>query len=376
MFTSTCALHAGAMSPPRSALVRAVLVALAGLSSCSGGGDAASSPAPTPAAPTLGPSELAILVAEGDALGESIAKAYQRARGVPDANVIRVRVPAGDEISSADFATLKAAVDAKLPATVQATLLTWTAPSRVAGTCAMGITSAMALGFDPKWCANGCDTTAATDYYGSATRRPYTDFHFRPSMMLGAQTLAQAQALIDRGVAADGSISSGRVSGTGWLVRTSDEARSVRWPDFQALSLNQVPNVTLRYVDNSTGRASDVVANQDNVLLYFTGLAVVPQIATNRWLPGAAADHLTSYAGMLPGANGQMPVTDWLLAGATASYGTVAEPCNYTDKFPQASTFLARYQAGDTLLEAYWKSVRTPGQGLFVGEPLARPWTK
>jgi hypothetical protein len=35
-----------------------------------------------------------------------------------------------------------------------------------------------------------------------------------------------------------------------------------------------------------------------------------------------------------------------------------------------------RYQAGDTLLEAYWKSVRTPGQGLFVGEPLARPWAR
>jgi uncharacterized protein (TIGR03790 family) len=124
----------------------------------------------------------------------------------------------------------------------------------------MSITSALALGFNPKWCANGCDTTAATDYYGSASRRPYTDYRFRPSMMLGAQTLAQAQALIDRGVAADGSISSGRVSGTGWLVRTSDEARSVRWPDFQALSLMQVPNVTLRYVDNSAGRASDVVA--------------------------------------------------------------------------------------------------------------------
>lgn len=29
---------------------------------------------------------------------------------------------------------------------------------------------------------------------------------------------------------------------------------------------------------------------------------------------------------------------------------------------------------GDTLLEAYWKSVAMPGQGLFIGEPLARPF--
>jgi len=29
---------------------------------------------------------------------------------------------------------------------------------------------------------------------------------------------------------------------------------------------------------------------------------------------------------------------------------------------------------GDTVLEAYWKSVEMPGQGLFIGEPLARPF--
>jgi len=29
---------------------------------------------------------------------------------------------------------------------------------------------------------------------------------------------------------------------------------------------------------------------------------------------------------------------------------------------------------GDTLIEAYWRSVALPSQGIFVGEPLARPW--
>jgi hypothetical protein len=29
---------------------------------------------------------------------------------------------------------------------------------------------------------------------------------------------------------------------------------------------------------------------------------------------------------------------------------------------------------GDTLLEAYWKSVAMPGQGLFIGEPLAHAY--
>jgi hypothetical protein len=35
---------------------------------------------------------------------------------------------------------------------------------------------------------------------------------------------------------------------------------------------------------------------------------------------------------------------------------------------------MGRYLGGETLIEAYWKSVRMPGQGVFVGEPLARPF--
>jgi hypothetical protein len=32
------------------------------------------------------------------------------------------------------------------------------------------------------------------------------------------------------------------------------------------------------------------------------------------------------------------------------------------------------YLAGETLIESYWKSVAMPGQGIFIGEPLARPY--
>jgi uncharacterized protein (TIGR03790 family) len=69
-----------------------------------------------------------------------------------------------------------------------------------------------------------------------------------------------------------------------------------------------------------------------------------------------------------------MSVLRWLEAGATASYGTVAEPCNFTTKFPQPALAIARYTRGETVLEAYWKSVAMPGQGVFVGEPLAAPF--
>lgn len=70
----------------------------------------------------------------------------------------------------------------------------------------------------------------------------------------------------------------------------------------------------------------------------------------------------------------QMPCIEFLSAGATASYGTVVEPCAFTAKFPDPSVLLPHYLAGDTLIEAYWKSVNWPGEGLFVGEPLACPY--
>jgi hypothetical protein len=35
---------------------------------------------------------------------------------------------------------------------------------------------------------------------------------------------------------------------------------------------------------------------------------------------------------------------------------------------------MAHYLSGETLLESYWKSVAMPGQGLFIGDPLARPF--
>ena len=341
---------------------------------------AATVPAPTaalqaPALPRTGlaAADLAVLYADGDATSEAIARAYQRARGIPEANLVRVAVPTGsDSVSDSDFATIKVDLDSRLPAHIQALLVTWTQPSRVVGaTCAMGLTSALAFGYNAVLCG-GCNRTQISAYYDTDTTRPWTDLHIRPAMMLGAATLDAAQTLIARGLAADGSAP----SGTGWVVRTSDSARSVRYPDYLNLpgAWGAAPGPTLRYLDASAAGSTQELMQQTDLLFYFTGLSKVPQAASNRFLPGAVADHLTSFGGYLPGAKGQMPATDWLLAGATASYGTVEEPCNHTEKFPRASVLVDQYVRGATVIEAYWKSIAMPGQGLFVGEPLARPW--
>ncbi len=69
-----------------------------------------------------------------------------------------------------------------------------------------------------------------------------------------------------------------------------------------------------------------------------------------------------------------MSIIEWIKAGATGSYGAVIEPCNFVQKFPNPTVMMYFYLRGNSLIEAYWKSVAWPGQGIFIGEPLAKPF--
>jgi uncharacterized protein (TIGR03790 family) len=182
-------------------------------------------------------------------------------------------------------------------------------------------------------------------------------------MQLAASDFLNARQLIDRGISSDSTFP----AGTGYLVSTSDKNRNVRRPAFNYM-IKKLPRLPrLKLVHN------DYIKDRRDVLFYFTGMAWVKNLKTLTFLPGAIADHLTSFGGRLTD-NKQMSILRWLEAGASGSYGTVTEPCNYPQKFPNPVVVVQRYTAGETLLEAYWKSVAWPGEGLFVGEPLAAPY--
>jgi uncharacterized protein (TIGR03790 family) len=315
--------------------------------------------------------EVALLVNDNDPQSVAVAAYYAEQRRIPAGNVIHLAFAAGGAVMSAtDFAPLYQQAEAAAGPDIQAYVLSWTYPYRVEG---MSITSAFALGYDEKYFdTQPCNSTAFVDYFDSDSTQPFSDHGIRPTMMLAGETEDDVRALIDRGIAADGTLP----TGTGYMVRTTDTARSVRYPSMtSALNVwNHAPDgLELTYVDNSDGSGSNTVQDATDVLFYLTGLATVPGIDTNDYLPGAVADHLTSFGGKLD-SGGQMSVLRWLEAGATASFGTVIEPCNYTSKFPHPIPLFSRYYRGGTVLEAYWKSVAWPGEGIFVGEPLARPW--
>jgi uncharacterized protein (TIGR03790 family) len=324
---------------------------------------------------SLVPADIAVLVNSDDPQSVAVGEHYAQARGIPAANLIAL--PLGAQYSTmklttmtaSDFSTWKPMIDAATPASVQAYAVTWIYPSVV--DC-MSLTSALAFGYDTKWCTKPapCAATAPSPYFNTPTTTPFTTHQVRPAMVIAGTSVDAGNALIDRGVAADATYPLAR----GYLVRTSDTARSVRYPDMQTVSTtwNKPDSLAFTYQDDSAS-GTGLITDKPDLLFYFTGLANVDQIATNQYIPGAMADHLTSYGGQIP-TSGQMSILRWIEAGATGSFGTVVEPCNYTSKFPQVSIAVAKYFAGATLIEAYWKSVAWPGEGLFIGEPLARPY--
>jgi len=319
--------------------------------------------AQTGAGQALEARDLAVVINTADPLSVAIGDYYVRRRHVPAANIARVHFGYRRAVLPApEFAALKAAIDAQLPSSVQAYALTWTRPYRV--DC-MSVTSAFTFGFDERYCARGCVTTQLSRYFNSASRRPYDDLQLRPAMSIAAANFEQAQQLIDRGIEADATAP----PGTAYLLTSGDSARDVRaatYPDAQMLAGDRINIVLVN---------APALEDRHDVMFYFIGAAKVPDLDSNQFLPGAIADHLTSYGGALTDGS-QMSSLRWLEAGAAGSYGSVVEPCNFTAKFPNPGLLMRHYLAGETLIEAYWKSVAMPGQGLFIGEPLAAPYRK
>jgi uncharacterized protein (TIGR03790 family) len=291
-----------------------------------------------------------------------IAQYYAVHRHVPAENLIGLDVPDRAVINRGELKRLREEMLDKLPSRVQSLLLVWTRPFAVE---CMSVTTAFAAGYQPGFCEPGCGETTTSEIYNTRGWLPDDTVGWLPAMLLPSQDEALAQAVIDRGIDADAS----QPAGTVYLVRTQDSKRNVRaeeYADAEALAKGRLAVREL---------VTPIIRAPHDAIVYFTGIARVAELQKIDFLPGAAADHLTSLGGVLENSI-QMPATEWLHQGATGSYGTVSEPCAQLSKFPHAAVFLSHYLRGETLLEAYWKSVKMPGQGLFIGEPLARPFAR
>lgn len=312
--------------------------------------------------------DLGLVINTADPYSVAVGEYYIERRGIPADQVLRLELPLKPVLSAVEFETLATQVREHMGPQVQGLALAWNQPWAVE---CNSITAALTLGFQPDACKQTCSPNRPSGYFNSASSRPFTELGLRPTMMLATRSIESAKALIDRGMAADGKL--GRRGGPpakAVFVNTQDRARNVRSVLFPPEGL-----VAGRGIEVDLRQASETEPLR-RVILMQTGVAKVEVLDNQQWLPGALADHLTSYGGQLLASHGQMSVLDWLESGATASFGTVSEPCNHLQKFPHPQVLLLHYLQGETALEAYWKSVAWPAQGVFVGEPLAAPFAR
>ncbi len=182
--------------------------------------------------------------------------------------------------------------------------------------------------------------------------------------MLTADSLNSAKQMVNRGVTSDGTKPLQPVI----LAKTSDPARNIRHLSFDNVIFNTrvLGNVSLLRTN------SNDPSGQTGLFGYETGLMRY-QVSPGTFIPGAIADSMTSYGGLIFGSNDQTNLLAFIEAGATGSYGTVAEPLSDAEKFPSPHVYF--YQArGFNLVESYYLSVARPYLGLTVAEPLSSPF--
>lgn len=187
-----------------------------------------------------------------------------------------------------------------------------------------------------------------------------------PSMMLGycgplGNTEKTVLGSLRRGAMADAT----RPKGTVYLLTNSNiRAQTRMWQFAPVQELLQKISIPVEI----TGQVHGAL----RILGVMDGAEKIYAAACGRFVPGAVADHFTSFAARFDTAN-QSKMTDWISAGATATAGTVTEPYSLWTKFPSAF-FYVHYVVGCSIIESYYQSVACPLQLCMIGDPLCTPW--
>ncbi len=322
-----------------------------------------------------------VVVNQNSADSVQLGNYFCERRQVPPQNLLRMTNWAGGNgaWSRAQFEScllnplLTALSGRGLTNQIEFVALSMDIPYRVAdGSGSNSTTSALFYGFKTNDAASTDECTLATS---STNLYAFSELPFRLSSpgsnantflvtMLTGDTFEAARELVDQGVTSDASWPIQTVL----LAKTTDPLRNVRFFN----SDNAVFDTRVNGRPPMLRTNSDQTFGLTNLLGLQTGLASL-SLSPNTFVPGAMADSLTSYAGLLFEPTGMTPLLAFINAGAAGSYGTVTEPCNYQEKFPDPLTYF--YQArGFSLAECYYQSLANPYEGLIVAEPLAAPF--
>jgi len=316
-----------------------------------------------------------IVVNSNSSQSKELGNYYSKKRCVPPGNIVGISWLGGNTSWSGSQFTnvllrplLEAITNRGLAQQIQCVVLSMDIPFRitVGGQNTNSTTAALYYGFQ-----GPTSTTTANIYAGreeSFAQLRQADpgrLEFLATMIT-ANSLAAAKALVDRGAASDSTFPYWPVV----LASTGDPVRDARSPQYEATAINTTINGNPSVTVSNQGNPASIT----NLFGFATGLAQFA-VSTNAFVPGAIADSFTSFGGIIFGNNDQTNLLEFIQGGATASYGTVAEPLADTNKFPATSVYF--YQGrGFNVAESYYQSLQIPYLGLVVAEPLAAPFAK
>lgn len=306
---------------------------------------------------------------------------YCEKRQIPPQNLLRISWPGRNvewtlqQFEQVLAAPLRAMLrDRNLRSQIEFVVLSMDIPYRVRdGASANSTTSALYYGFKADTAGGSCSLPAAAANPYASTEAAFRTVSNAPGFsnallttMITASNLATARLVADHGVAGDSTFPTQPVL----LAKSADRLRNIRHLTFDnavldSRILNARP-VTMADCADPSGLGC--------LAGYQNGMAVF-NLGHTTFAPGALADALTSYAGLIFEPNDQTTLLAFINAGASGSYGTVAEPCAHLEKFPSPMVYF--YQArGFNLAEAYYQSLSDPHQGLMLGDPLSAPFAR
>ncbi len=332
-----------------------------------------------------GPQNVLIVVNDNSLESLELGQYYRQKRGIPEKNIFHVRTsPTNFNISTVAFTNeiRKPVLDylaaSGLSNQIDYIVFSRNIPYRVylepySDKRHSGLTASMFYDFksSPDAFVYGCDLAAgsASAYYEAerafAHAGPPSSNRYYLATILTSTNFANTKILVDRSVEADYT----QPSGTVHFFHTLD-FRNVQWKQFENADF------TARFLNVPQQRAiiEGLFTNAlTNALGVMVGRAAGNDILNSTFAKGAIGEHVTSYGGYLFENSGQQSIIDWPHAGCVASYGTIVEPCEYTNKFPNPRAHFW-YARGFSMGESYWMSVQNPYQGVFVGDPLCAPY--
>ena len=332
-----------------------------------------------------GPESTLIVVNDNSRDSQELGKYYSQKRNIAQKNICHIRVTTNYNITDIAFSNeIRAPVinsinSSGLSNQIDYVVFSCDIPYRVYTSelssnlySALNPTFYYNFTYSPDAFKAGCQlaVNSVNDYFkaerGFAHSEAPSSNRYYINTILTSTNLSVSKQLIDRSVQVDYSSPTGNV----YFYHTLDP-RNVQWPEFEPAAFN------MRFLDVPTDvQFRDGYLHENPPMTNVMGCMVGQMgftLSEDTFKSGAIAEHLTSYGGVLFEPCGQSSILKWISAGCAGSYGAVVEPCAYWEKFPDARMHYW-YARGFSLGESFWMSVRNPYQGVFVGDPLCRPF--